>query len=931
MEQFQDIDDEHFSEKCSIVAKDIQRGDLTVLSLIENLGSLLTDTSATKRELGIAVLSEVLNKIPSNCLNAQELSVISSFYAEKLKDLHQVVPPSLKGILTIIEFENFPGQKVAVLLNALFHNVSCQQQQQADRNTIYRIFDLMSRRFSTELISMKLEFVYGVLQSIDGERDPRNLLFLFKWLKTFLGLVSLGHLAEDFFEVLACYFPVDFRAPPSEKGITRDVLADALLPCLTAVPDFGEFCIPLALEKLDSSLKIAKLDSLKLLIEGCRTFDSSLYLEKAPEISSQLQKEIFSNPTSDIKSLCLETMTATINKISSQADACEDISRNIVDTLKANLIPDSRFYQPSEDILYHVALASENSSKCVAKEIVPVLANMYVITSTMDKKLFTLRTLVKITKAYLKYHTSLNTQEIPDIAKVPILCVEAMNSNGISRKIGCDSLTAMVQNLPQEVRLKLYQYLRTGIHSPSENADLKKSELECLKNLASHYPSEVKLNVFEEDSKNSSILNSLTILVNLKEFRDFVIEHFINFLQNVETIPFTLDSMKDLLEREQSNKELIQAFLDKNLLDILIALALREDLTATLPNVSRILKLLIGPLDVSLQNEILERHLKVVYEKSARCHIYLIVLDGLVSALRRDIQVCYEVLELALEISLLSQDGDVQKVAVQLLANLINKRNDDEVFNLYLDEIQNVCLTSIKNDNLNIDPILTMFWITKALVMRNSAKGILWLDYVLKLLDEHNEAVEGLEIIMKDDYESLSSACHCNKLLIYRQKMFVYITNRIAEKYSTNKLFYSKATACLLKHTPSQAINMQYKKISKLILLCLETDEESENLNILLKIIKDTLLNDSALIEDHLEDYLTRILRLTSFKNSMQVRIKAIQCLVHFTSLFPLYKLIPFKSKVLQCLSDCIDDRKRLVRREAVEARSLWFLMDAPI
>jgi DNA repair/transcription protein MET18/MMS19 len=56
--------------------------------------------------------------------------------------------------------------------------------------------------------------------------------------------------------------------PDTPNGITRDDLADALLPCLIASPAFTEFCIPLLLEKLDSQLRIAKLDSLRVLVSS---------------------------------------------------------------------------------------------------------------------------------------------------------------------------------------------------------------------------------------------------------------------------------------------------------------------------------------------------------------------------------------------------------------------------------------------------------------------------------------------------------------------------------------------------------------------------------------------------------------------------------------------------------------------------------------
>ena len=58
------------------------------------------------------------------------------------------------------------------------------------------------------------------------------------------------------------------QVPNTPNGITRDDLAAALLPCLIASPDFTEFCIPLLLEKLDSQLRVAKLDSLRMLVSS---------------------------------------------------------------------------------------------------------------------------------------------------------------------------------------------------------------------------------------------------------------------------------------------------------------------------------------------------------------------------------------------------------------------------------------------------------------------------------------------------------------------------------------------------------------------------------------------------------------------------------------------------------------------------------------
>lgn len=138
-----------------------------------------------------------------------------------------MIPAVLIGINALIQMNNLPEGAPHKLLSALFENVPCQQQQMKDRQVIYQIFKEILNRRTSEINAMGIDFVLGVLQSVDGERDPRNLLFLFNWLPTFLTSVKLGHLTEEMFDVIACYFPVDFRAPPNESqvnGPSRPVL-----------------------------------------------------------------------------------------------------------------------------------------------------------------------------------------------------------------------------------------------------------------------------------------------------------------------------------------------------------------------------------------------------------------------------------------------------------------------------------------------------------------------------------------------------------------------------------------------------------------------------------------------------------------------------------------------------------------------------------
>uniref|UniRef100_A0A1Y1KNK2 MMS19 nucleotide excision repair protein n=1 Tax=Photinus pyralis TaxID=7054 RepID=A0A1Y1KNK2_PHOPY len=260
-------DDPDFSKKCSKLIKDINEGLCTILQLTEQLKGLLVDPVPVNREIGVHVLTMVLEEISHERISVAQINVMCDFYADKLKDHHQIIPATLRGILALLSFNNVPDGQLRKLLDSLFKNVPCQQQQQHDRLNIYKILKKSLENSAAELLEMDMDFVYGVMSAVDGERDPRNLLFLFHWLPIFLRQCNLGHLREEMFEVLACYFPIDFRTPPQDSNsISRSTLASSLSDCLCATPDFAEYCLPLALEKLSSSLHIAKFDSLDILV-----------------------------------------------------------------------------------------------------------------------------------------------------------------------------------------------------------------------------------------------------------------------------------------------------------------------------------------------------------------------------------------------------------------------------------------------------------------------------------------------------------------------------------------------------------------------------------------------------------------------------------------------------------------------------------------
>ncbi len=125
---------------------------------------------------------------------------------------------------------------------------------------------------------MDADFAFGFMQAIDGEKDPRVLVQVFKLvpivLREFLGFTRFS---EDFFEVVSCYFPISFNPRANDpEGITKKELLDGLRTCMAATPEFAQHCIPLLLEKLSSSVTDTKLDALETLAMCSKAFGMAI-------------------------------------------------------------------------------------------------------------------------------------------------------------------------------------------------------------------------------------------------------------------------------------------------------------------------------------------------------------------------------------------------------------------------------------------------------------------------------------------------------------------------------------------------------------------------------------------------------------------------------------------------------------------------------
>jgi DNA repair/transcription protein MET18/MMS19 len=167
---------------------------------------------------------------------------------------------------------------------------------------------------NSQLPYEECDIMEAAITALDGEKDPRCLLRGLSLLSSTISLYStqpehslaygkLEESVDEAFDVLSCYFPIDFTPPPNDPyGISKEMLREELQGALMSCPLFVDQLVSLALEKLSSAVRDAKVDALDVLALSAEKLASSINNSTAAAAASIYDKgrEMYLNQMSAI-------------------------------------------------------------------------------------------------------------------------------------------------------------------------------------------------------------------------------------------------------------------------------------------------------------------------------------------------------------------------------------------------------------------------------------------------------------------------------------------------------------------------------------------------------------------------------------------------------------------------------------------------------
>ncbi|XP_069704917.1 MMS19 nucleotide excision repair protein homolog isoform X1 [Periplaneta americana] len=949
------------NSKCRNIARSIQDQRTDLLNLVKKLEPIVTEKHSDVRERGTHILSGVVQNLPKNFLHQSELHYLTLFFCDRLKDYNIVIPAILQGILALVQMHHLPRDAPAHIVTTVFEQVQCQTLKQDDRRTVYKILEVLTLSYKEELRVLGPELVAGVIATIDGERDPRNLMQLFAMLPSFLTAFTLGHLAEEMFDVMACYFPVDFYSVPSHpNAVTRDELATALKLCLVAVPEFVDFCMPLLLEKLDSQLRIAKIDSLQLLQEGCRTFAVNGMEKYLYDLCKSLQREVVSSIDKEVCKEALSALEALMRMIFSSP--LHKDTAHVFHTCLDNVISGACLqlqnvelstFQSSVQMLLAISHASSASCEAVAKAVVPMLLKQ----SQMGLDEENMTTLLQTLTSFLSICEK--QQVIPaDVGEAHSLYLEmAQGAVPASQLEGMRGLSVSVTSLTRDARLQAYELACAYVLQGGRDR-VRQEAIACLKRLALHYPNEVMEFVVssrlqcregEQDVvRMDRCVDALCCIAVIEPFTACIVPQLLGFvtdhqetdvchmgvrcLRKLVLLPDASASVHGYLHMQcGAVSRLVRWWLSGN-----------HDDEQLLLDSATVVSTIVRMLDHRSQSEVLQELLPLFGEGDTLSHHTqsVVLLEALLGVVYRDV-VIPALPQLLSQLQMLviqSSHPLTVKSSARLLACLVNKARDDDDLLTLLSGFLAMIETILDNPSASLIEVTNattlILWITKALVLRGHKSVESWADKLVILL-EHPlvgaVAAEGFRLVMDHD-EYLSSGNHCIIRILYRQRFFQVIEKLVKHYDETEDCVRTNfliALTYLLQGVPNVVLGLG---LSEYVPLLKEALEQTEVVLLLsaMQTLSDLLESKQSALEDHIHTFLLHFLRLTKFKDSMKVRIAALQCVAHICN-YPTHLLLPLKHQTVQQLTSCLDDHKRLVRQQAVATCSCWHLVGAPV
>ncbi|NXU69981.1 MMS19 protein, partial [Horornis vulcanius] len=847
-----------------------------------------------------------------------------------------------------------------------------------------------------------------------------------------LSSLSAGPFVEELFEVTSCYFPVDFTPPPNDPhGIQREDLILSLRAVLASTPQFAEFLLPLLIEKLDSELQSAKLDSLQTLTACCAIYGQKELQEFLPSLWSSLRREVFQTASEKIETECLAALRA-LSACLSRSVLSSD-SEDLLDSFLSSILqdcrhhlcePDMKLVWPSAKLLQAAAGASLRSYHRITHSVLPLLLEQYTKHTQSSQRRTILEMLLGFLELQQKWGHVEEDESILLSLQAPVCSVvfSALIDPSVQLQlVGIKALTVLgsLQGFlsSSDLELVVDHLIRLALHE--EDSQSSEAAMEAAGSLAPTYPKVFSGRMvprLEEElqsgragkgeesynKQHSLQQRCLQALAAVSTHTSIVRETVPVLLQHLQKVQKGTEARntQDTVSVCQSlHRVALQCqqdaegcwYFHQTVVPCLLAMAVQaalqesthrlqgkalleeEVLAAMIPVISAATTHLSPELAAQSVSHVvplfLNGEVSFLPQNSFPCSFQpfgdgecleaqrrlVALLMAFVCSLPRNVAIPQQewLLRELLALSCSCNCPFTATTAAKCFAGLVNKHPAGQQLDEILQLAMNRMEPSLAEGPRRTQALTLLLWVrpaldewgrgaggpglaltvlpaqvTKALVLRYHPLSSCLTDKLLGLLGDVElgpAAADGFSLLMAESPDVLHKGCHADVRIMFRQRFFTDNVPKLVQGFHGAgpdvKANYLKGLSHVLNHLPKPVLVTELPTLLSLLLEALSCSDRVVQLSTL-SCLHPLLLEAPQVMSLHVDTLVTKFLDLTS-SPTMAVRIAALRCAHALTSL-PTTVLLPYKGRVIRALAKPLDDKKRLVRKEAVAARGEW-------
>ena len=805
--------------------------------------------------------------------------------------------------------------------------------------------------FGLDLMPMGKDLVSGVISTIDGEKDPRNLLLAFYILYSVLksNVDGIVEFAEELFEVSACYFPITFQSSESDGvNISNRTLSDKLKLCLCAHPSLCEHTVPLLLSKLMSSSKVAQIAATDALEHALISFEAPRMTSYLPEI--------------------LESFQSNLTSVTSSSSEVVDETLRVLVTYCRHLLPTSTFSQtllsaavssiassPSERLgrvharILHAMAHSRSHTLPVLNATIPVLENSLASLSKSPSDKIALLELMS-NLCSLPY--------LPDESLMILFkLAETQLSGGFSEQrslsLRCISLCSKHQLFAIESQQEELNVLVQTLIELLQDSAVRPSALATLQELCSRIPDAIATALLSGSGQRDLEALSLIASSNVIAF-ELILPYMISQKQT-DAICKAVRSLHDSSD--------VAMLAHQAIARLALDLLHEEDVVeSNLESILELIRAAVWPADVAMQSLFINgivsaylsadlsawaalagRHLGSL-QIAPRNDIVFVLLCVTVCGLRIGVEIPSEgqIVDSLISIALSSHTSSL--AACKALASIENKSTGSQRIDLSSPKFSRFVPSAGTPEAYENFAKLTL-WLNRATLQHGSGYPVS--ENLLALISSHDAQApylaQNISILLRPYRDVLNQAAHARSAVMFRQRWF--------ESLLPSLLKLSDSAGVLTRlvlHVPKAVVAEHLDELLPILLRDLDSDEPDLTHAALLTLSK--VIEDEPLcISNVVSTVVPLLLRHASnskqavcfhivsrdvFSQRLSVyvcvvflqssRAASVQCLCSI-SVIPFKELYPLRHLVLDGLEPVLDDRKRVVRQLASRCRNIWY------